>query len=93
MLNRTSFAVVRAAVWTAAFIKSLPAVPPVESAELIASFRAWRTLECWLVAWGPTFAPESWEAALGVLHETLPVDQQLFPKKAPAKNAPRSAHG
>lgn len=84
MLNRNSFAVLRAIVWTAAFVKSLPSVPASTEAELVASFRAWRTLECWLMAWGPTFAPESWEADLAKLHETLPVDQQIFPKKAPA---------
>jgi len=88
MLNRPAFAAVRAAVWTFAFIKALPAVP-VESGEIGASYRAWRTLECWLVAWGPTFAPEAWEDALAVLHETLPKDQQLFPQKSPG--APSSS--
>lgn len=90
MLNRTAFAAVRAAVWTAAFIKALPAVTQGQEAEIGASYRAWRTLECWLVAWGPTFAPANtrgepdWLQALAVLHETLPKDQQMFPNLAPA---------
>ena len=89
MLNRAAFAAVRAVVWTAAFIKALPPVS-MESGEVGASYRAWRTLECWLVAWGPTFAPADWEAALAVLHETLPVDQQLFPQKQPRGSSRRA---
>jgi hypothetical protein len=91
MLSKTAFAAVRACVWTAAFIKSLPATAQSQDAELVASFRAWRTLECFIMAWGPTLAPDHWEATLAVLHETLPVDQQLFPNKAPRTPPSRRA--
>lgn len=78
-MNPYAFALIRCAVWTAAALRAYQAPPLVEAAppEATAARFAHRFMEAWLLMWGPSLAPDEWEAHLENLHQAMPDEEHL----------------
>lgn len=77
------FSLVRALVWTAAALRAYHPAPILEvSPELAAAKYANRFLEVWLLQWGPSMAPDQYQAVINELHKSMPAEDRVSPGAA-----------